>query len=154
MGDEQFLRRWTGADGTTASGTLPLALVALRLVVGHRLPGSFARRVDTAAMIELIRLITPSLRPADRVVRTGDDDLLLVMPSLPYDEAVGLAYRITGGVADQDTLALGTASVATVVTVTRSRPLPTAELAAALDWAVAEGVTVATLPDPAPAVTG
>jgi hypothetical protein len=58
------------------------------------------------------------------------------------------------GLADQDTLALGTASVATVVTVTRSRPLPTAELAAALDWAVAEGVTVATLPDPAPAVTG
>lgn len=153
VGDEQFLRRWTGADRTTASGTLPLALVAVRLAVGHRLPGAFARRVDTAAMIELIRLVTPLLREVDRIVRTSDDDLLLVMPSLSHDDAVGLAYRVTEQVAAQESLALGTASVATVVTVTRARPLPLGELTAALDWAVAEGVRVATLPDPATAAT-
>lgn len=151
VGDEGFLRRWTGADGTTASGTLPLALVAVRLTVGHQLPGTFARRVDTVATIELVRLITPLLRPVDRIVRTGDGDLLLVMPSLAHDDAVSVAYRIAEGVATSGTMALGTASVSTVVAVTRSRPLPLEELDRALDWAVSEGVRVATLPVPAEA---
>ncbi|HEX6870796.1 MAG TPA: DICT sensory domain-containing protein [Micromonosporaceae bacterium] len=153
--NEAYLRRWLGEEATTASGTLPLALVGVRISHQDNLPERFGRRSSALATIEVLRMLTGLLRPIDRAVRLSEEEFLLVLPSRPYDDAVALAYRLVSEVSALGQVQpVGPTTANTVVAVTRRRPLPLDEVRHALAWAAREGVPVATLPeqvdDPAP----
>lgn len=142
------LRRWSGADGVTATGTLPVAVLAVRVhhaeaVSEHLGRGTAARRAET-----VISTVTARLRPADRATRLTEDEFLVMAPSLTQDDAVALAYRIASDVAaagERNPFLNATATV--VLTVTRQRPLPVDRVREALQWAVESGVPVATVSD-------
>ncbi len=142
------LRRWSGSDGVTATGTLPVAVLAVRVhhaeaVSEHLGRSAVARRAET-----VISTVTSRLRPVDRATRLDEDEFLLMLPSLTQDDAVALAYRITADVAgagERNPFLNATATVA--LTVTRQRPLPVDRVREALRWAVETGVPVATLSD-------
>ncbi len=142
------MRRWSGADGVTASGTLPVAVLGVR--VQHAEPltadlgrGPAARRAET-----VIATVTSRLRPADRATRLAEDEFLLVLPALSQDDAVALAYQVAA-----DIEAVGrhspflTATATVVLAVTRQRPLPVDRIREALRWAVENAVPVATVAD-------
>ena len=144
--DEPGLRRWSG--GVTASGTLPVAVLGVR--VTHAEPvsadlgrGAVARRAET-----VVATVTARLRPADRAVRVAEDEFVLTLPALTHHEAVARACQLGADV----TAASGhspflSATAAVAVTVTRRRPLPVDRVREALRWAVDNGVPVATLGD-------
>lgn len=142
------LRRWSSDDGVTASGTLPVALLCLRVrhaeaLSDHLGRSAAARRAETA-----IATVTARLRPVDRATRLDEDEFLLVLPGLTQEEVVALAYRIAEDVAaagERSPFLSATATV--VVTVTRQRPLPVDRVREALRWAVDSGVPVATVGD-------
>ncbi|MCY1136462.1 histidine kinase [Actinoplanes sp. Pm04-4] len=140
------VRRWAGTSGVTASGVLPVALLAVRVThapAGQDGPiGRTATRQQQAA----IELVVARLRPADRATKAGPDDFLLYLPALGHDDAVAFAY---GLVADFEAAharsAFLSATVTVALTVTRRRPLPEDRLREALDWAVAQNAPVVTL---------
>ena len=142
------LRRWSGGDGVTASGTLPVAVLAVRVqhaegLSEHLGRGAAARRAET-----VISTVTSRLRPVDRATRVDEDEFLLVLPSMTQDEAVAAAYRIGADVAaagERNPFLNATATVA--LAVTRQRPLPVERVREALRWAVQSGVPVATAGD-------
>ncbi|HET6533086.1 MAG TPA: DICT sensory domain-containing protein [Actinoplanes sp.] len=143
---EAGIRRWTGTDGVTASGTLPVALLGIRVEAPGTTTERWGRRAAALQREGLVGVLTALLRPADRATRIGDDEYLLVLPALPYDEALALAYRVgidLAAAAERNPFLAVRPTVA--VGVTRDRPLPVDRIHAALDWAVAEGVPVATL---------
>lgn len=144
--DEAGVRRWSGADGVTASGTLPVALLGIRPAAVQALPEQTGRRTMALRNEGLITVLSALLRPADRITRLDDESFLLIMPALPYDDAVRLAYRI-----GTDLAAAGArnpflpASATVVAAVTRERPLPLEGIRNGLTWAVGKGIPVATL---------
>ncbi|WP_271190425.1 DICT sensory domain-containing protein [Dactylosporangium matsuzakiense] len=144
--DDRSAQHWLGDTGTTAAGTLPLALLGIRLQHPHDLPQRLGRRAETMATIEVVRVVTAALRPVDRAVRSGDD-LLLILPALAHDDAVALANRIADDVARLQGMHSFVPRMTCVVLVTRDRPVPLERVRAGLDWSVAKGIPIATLGD-------
>ncbi|MFR9777901.1 DICT sensory domain-containing protein [Micromonospora sp. MS34] len=144
--DEPGLRRWTGMDGVTAPGTLPVALVAVRVDEPAGAPERFGRRSAAREGQAVLAAVTAVLRPVDRAVRLTDNEFLLILPALAEREAltvVGRLHEAIGGLARSYPFVAF--SVHAAVTVTTRRPLPVAEVRHAVEWAVREGVPVATL---------
>jgi hypothetical protein len=139
------VRRWAGATGVTASGVLPVAVLAVRITqaAGHEGPiGRTAIRQQQAA----VELLVARLRPADRASKVGQDDFLLYLPALGYDEAVALAHGLVADFAAAEARsAFLSAKVTVALTVTRRRPLPEDELWRALTWAIAQDTPVVTI---------
>ncbi|WP_433796328.1 DICT sensory domain-containing protein [Actinoplanes sp. CA-252034] len=144
-GDEE-IRRWSGAAGVTASGTLPMALLAVRVPQAQQLPQHTGRRSGALRNEGLIGVLTAALTETGRLSRLGDDDFLLLLPALTYADAVKLAHRIHGDLADASRHnPFLSAGAHVVVTVSRQRPLPLQQLREALLWAERSGVPVAQL---------
>ena len=146
LAGEPGVRRWTGATGVTASGVLPLAVLAVR--VTHAAAGSDGPigRTATRQHQAAIDLLLARLRPGDRATKVGEDDFLLFLPALGYDDAVAFAYGLVAdftAAGDRSAFLSATATVA--LTVTRRRPLPEPELWQALQWATAQNAPVVTI---------
>lgn len=137
--------RWSGGSGVTAPGVLAVALLAVR--VGDP-TGSVGAVGRTAARHDeaVINLLVSRLRPEDRATRVAPGEFLLFLPAVSYDDAVAFAYRIGADFADASQRnAFLSPAVNVALTVTRRRPLPVDEIREALQWAVTEGLPVATL---------
>ena len=153
LGDEALLRSWVGDTGTTASGTLPLALIGIRLKHSHDLPQRMARRtatmatMATMATIEVIRAVTALLRPVDRAVRLDGDDLLLILPSMSHDGAVALAGRVSCDIDAAHRTHPFVPETTSVIMVNRDRPLPLDQIRQGLNWSAAQAIPIATLGD-------
>ncbi len=142
---DESLRRWSGTSGVTASGVLPVAMFAVR--VEHQgntvqpVGRTHARRDEA-----VIAVLSAHLLPADRLTRIGENEYLRICPGISRDDAVAHAYKIG---ADFAAAAQRSAFLSVVVTVamsvTRIRPLPVESLRAALQWAVGQGIPVATI---------
>ncbi|MFB9236789.1 DICT sensory domain-containing protein [Plantactinospora siamensis] len=147
LADESAVRRWTGMDGTTASGTLPVALVGVRVAEPANAPERLGRRSAARELQAVLQVLTGGLRPSDRVTRLAEDEFLLILPALPVDDALQVAYRLGKDLAAlASTYPFVPLTGTCVVAVTRRRPLPVEEIRRALDWAVDQGVPVAALP--------
>ena len=120
-----------------------MALIGLRLIHPHELPQHLGRRTETMGAIEVMRAVTAALRPVDRATRLGGGDLLLTLPSVARDEAVALAGRIQGEIADLRRRHAFVPDTTSVVLVTRDRPLPLDRVRVGLDWAQQHRVPVA-----------
>ncbi|MEO3779287.1 DICT sensory domain-containing protein [Micromonospora sp. B11E3] len=154
--DEPGMRRWTDADGVTASGTLPVALVGVRVDEPPGVPERLGRRTTGREAQALIRAVTAPLRPVDRAVRLTDQEYLLILPSLTEEQAVAVAGQVHEAVAGlAQSYPFVAFAVHAAVTVTTRRPLPVADVRHAVAWAAREGVPVARLaPESAEAPTG
>lgn len=138
-----FLDRWTAGSAT---GTLPVGLVLLRvheLGLVHRRHGF---RAETAVLRSVTRLLRRHVGASGRAVRVGREEFLLVLPGLDVRVLATEAQRLCRAVPG---LSAGYPFVPTpctaVITRTRLRPFPLDALWAALDDAVAAGRTVAVL---------
>ncbi|GAA2576300.1 hypothetical protein GCM10010435_60490 [Winogradskya consettensis] len=69
------VQRWSGAAGVTASGVLPVAVLAVR--VRHAADGEQGPvgRTATRQHQAVIELLVARLRPGDRASKIGEDDL-------------------------------------------------------------------------------
>ena len=146
VAEREEIRRWAGEDGVTASGTLPVALIAVRVPSARRLPEQAGRRSGALRNEGLIALFAGVLRDTDRVTRLADDDFLLMLPAVPMDDALQVAHRLQtdlAAAAAHNPFLPPTAHV--VAAVTRHRPFPAERLREALAWAQGEGVPVAKL---------
>ncbi|MFI5841397.1 DICT sensory domain-containing protein [Catenuloplanes sp. NPDC051500] len=138
--------RWSG--GVTASGTLPVSLLAVRVPAAHQLPEQAGRRTGALRDEGLLKVLTTVLRDADRITRLAENDFLLILPARSAAESVEAAHQLRAGLAEaatQNAFLSGDAHV--VVMTTRRRPFPTERIASALDWAERERVPVATMDD-------
>jgi Sensory domain in DIguanylate Cyclases and Two-component system len=146
-GDDE-IRRWTGAGGVTASGTLPLALLAVRVPASRQLPQHTGRRTGALRNEGLIAVLSAMLNDTGRLARLGDDDFLLMMPAVSFGDAVKAAHRLHTDLASASAHnPFLPATAHAVVMVTKQRPLPTQRLQEALVWAERSGVPVAQLDD-------
>ncbi|WP_328822151.1 DICT sensory domain-containing protein [Micromonospora rubida] len=144
--DEPGMRRWTGADGITASGTLPVALIGVRVDEPAGAPERFGRRSAAREAQAVIGAVTAPLRPVDRAVRLSDQEYLLLLPALTEEQAVmvaGQVHEAVGGLVRSYPFVAF--AVHAAVTVTARRPLPVADVRHAVGWAAQEGVPVARL---------
>jgi GGDEF domain-containing protein len=142
------LQRWSGADGVTASGTLQVAVLAVRVRHAEALSEHLGRSAAARRAETVISTVTRRLRPVDRATRLEEDEFLLVLPSIGQDDAVALAYGIAADVAgagERNPFLNATATV--VLAVTRQRPLPVDRVREALRWAVETGVPIAMVND-------
>jgi hypothetical protein len=134
-----------GATGVTASGVLPVAVLAVRLTHAAGPDGPIGRTA-TRQQQAAIELLVSRLRPEDRASKVGDNDFLLFLPALAHDGAVGLAHGLIADFAAAEARsAFLSVTVTVALTVTRRRPLPEPELRQALDWAIARGAPVVTI---------
>ncbi|MDG6109561.1 histidine kinase [Dactylosporangium aurantiacum] len=141
------VQRWLGTTGTTASGTLPVALLAVRVVSPTGGLQRAGRRGVGPETVGVLRILQQARRPSDRSVRLDGDEYLLVMPSRTEAEVIELAHRVAAEIAAlRHEFPLANVRAVCAVTVTRRRPLPVPALRDALAWAFAQGVAVATLP--------
>ncbi|MFY1702376.1 DICT sensory domain-containing protein [Micromonospora sp. WMMA1923] len=144
--DEPAMARWTSADGVTASGVLPVALIGVRVDDPAGSPDRVIRRSVARETQAVLGALTATLGPADRAVRLDEREYLLVLPALTEEQAVGAAHRVHESLAGlARSYPFVTFAVHTVVAVTARRPLPVADVRHALRWAVREGVPVATV---------
>ncbi|SCG44866.1 DICT sensory domain-containing protein [Micromonospora halophytica] len=144
--DEPTLRRWTGLDGVTASGTLPVALVGVRVAEPTGTPERFGRRSTARETQAVIGALTAPLRPVDRAVRLAGDEYLLVLPAVTEEEALAVAARVHAELAGlARSFPFVAYAVHAAVTVTDQRPLPVADVRHAVEWAAREQVPVATV---------
>jgi DICT domain-containing protein len=143
------IRYWSGASGVTASGTLAVALLGIRVPPAHHLPDNTGRRAVMLRNEALIAVLTPLLGEADRLTRLDDDTFLLMLPARTSGDAVRIAYELDAKLAAEgarNPFLPGAAH--TVVMVTRQRPFPTEQILSGLVWAQQNGVAVATLDEP------
>ncbi|WP_308290769.1 DICT sensory domain-containing protein [Micromonospora sp. RL09-050-HVF-A] len=144
--DEPTLRRWTGMDGVTAAGTLPVALIGVRIGDPARAAERFGRRSTAREAQAVIAALTAPLRPLDRAIRLAPDEYLLVLPALSREEALAVAGQVHTSVAGlARSYPFVSFAVHTAVTVTDRRPMPVAEVRHAVEWAAREGVPMATV---------
>ncbi|MGN9813537.1 DICT sensory domain-containing protein [Micromonospora sp. BQ11] len=144
--DEPALKRWTGLDGVTASGTLPVAVIGVRVDEPPGTPERFGRRSHAREGQAVLAALTAPLRPVDRAARLTDREYLLVLPSLTEEQAVAVADRVRESIAGlARSYPFVTYAVYAAVCVTTGRPLPVPAVRHALEWAVGEGVPVATV---------
>ncbi|WP_328347428.1 DICT sensory domain-containing protein [Micromonospora sp. NBC_00421] len=144
--DEPTLHRWTGMGGVTAAGTLPVALIGVRVSEPAGAPERFGRRSAAREAQAVIAALTAPLRPVDRAVRLAPDEYLLVLPALTREEALAVAGQVHASVAGlARSYPFVSFAVHAAVTVTDRRPMPVAEVRHAVGWAAREGVPVATV---------
>lgn len=144
--DEPTLRRWTGMDGVTAAGTLPVALIGVRVSEPAGAAERFGRRSTAREAQAVIAALTAPLRPLDRAIRLAPDEYLLVLPALTREEALAVAAQVHASVAGlARSYPFVSFAVHTAVTVTDRRPMPVAEVRHAVEWAAREGVPMATV---------
>lgn len=144
--DESTLRRWTGMDGVTAAGTLPVALIGVRVGEPAGATERFGRRSTAREAQAVIAALTAPLRPLDRAIRLAPDEYLLVLPALTREEALAVAGQVHASVAGlARSYPFVSFAVHTAVTVTDRRPMPVAEVRHAVEWAAREGVPMATV---------
>ena len=144
--DEPTLRRWTGMDGVTAAGTLPVALIGVRVSEPAGTTERFGRRSTAREAQAVIAALTAPLRPLDRAIRLAPDEYLLVLPALTREEALAVAGQVHASVAGlARSYPFVSFAVHTAVTVTDRRPMPVAEVRHAVEWAAREGVPMATV---------
>ncbi|SCF16282.1 Diguanylate Cyclase and Two-component system sensory domain-containing protein [Micromonospora purpureochromogenes] len=144
--DEPALRRWTGLAGVTASGTLPVALIGVRVAEPAGTPERFGRRSAAREAQAVIGALTGPLRAIDRAVRLTPDEYLLILPSVTEEEALAVAGRVHAALAGlARSYPFVAYAVHAAVTVTDRRPLPVTEVRHAVEWAAREGVPVATV---------
>jgi hypothetical protein len=142
---EPGVRRWAGSDGVTASGVLPVAVLAVRVDYAAGQEGAIGRTV-TRQQQATIELLVARLRPQDRASKVGQGDFLLVLPALRHDEAVTLAQGVVADfAAAEKRSAFLSARVTVGVVVTRRRPLPEDELWKAVEWAITQNAAVVTV---------
>lgn len=144
---EPGVRHWAGATGVTASGVLPVAVLAVRIThAAGGAPEGPIGRTATRQHQAAVSLLLTRLRPEDRAVKTGPDDFLLYLPALGHDEAVQFAYDLVAAFSAAEARSAFLSATATVaLTVTRRRPLPEEQLRKALDWAITQDAPVVTL---------
>lgn len=121
-----FLERWTRGLG---SGTLPIGLVLVRVFGVAKLRTQYGLRAEMAVLQALREGIGGMLRPADRMIRLGREDFLVVLPSWANEDVLRLCDEICAHVAglDQGYPFVALPAVA-AATVTRERPLPVQRL--------------------------
>lgn len=138
-----FLERWTARS---TGGTLPVGMVLLRVhelaTIRHR----FGFRAELAIMQSIARILRQRTGPADRAVRVGREEFLLVLPSRDIGPLAEEAARMQATISALSGTYPFTPSPATaVITRTRARPLPLGSLWAALDRATETGIPVTML---------
>ncbi len=120
------LERWTAKLGP---GTLPVGLVAVRLLDAHELRDRYGMRLELAAVQTVAAALGGLVDGADRLVQLNRCDFLFVLPSADPAEVAALGRSACARVArlEADYPFIGLrAAVSTVVT--RDRPLPVAGL--------------------------
>jgi hypothetical protein len=146
LAGEPGVRQWAGTTGVTASGVLPVAVLAVRITHaagGH--DGPVGRTITRQQQVA-IELLVARLRPEDRASKVGEDDFVLFLPTLDHDDAVALAHGIVADFAAAEARsAFLSVTVTVAVTVTRRRPLPEQELWKAVQWAIAQNAPVVTI---------
>lgn len=138
-----FLDRWTGRS---ASGTLPVGLVLVRVrelaTIRHR----YGLRAELAVVASVARILRQRTGPTDRAVRVGREEFLLVLPSRETARLAEEAERMQAAISALSGAYPFVPTPATaVITRTRARPLPIAQLWAALDRATEAGIPVTML---------
>jgi DICT domain-containing protein len=147
LAGESGVRRWAGATGVTASGVLPVAVLAVRITHAAGGEGPIGRTV-TRQHQAAVELLVSRLRPGDRASKVGEDDFLLYLPALGLDDAVAVAHGLVADFAAADARSsFLSATVTVALTVTRRRPLPQEDLRRALDWAISRNAPVVTIDD-------
>jgi GGDEF domain-containing protein len=121
-----FLERWTRGLG---SGTLPIGLVLVRVFGVAPLRSQYGLRAEMAVLQGLREGICAMLRPADRMIRLGREDFLVVLPSWANEDVLRLCDEICAHVAGLDQIYPFVALPAVAAaTVTRERPQPVQRL--------------------------
>lgn len=124
---ERFLARWTAGLGAG----LPVGLVLLRVPGVASLRTKYGLRAEVAALQGIAQSVQELLTPADRVVRRGEEDFLVVLPSWTESDVLALCDRVCARVSalDQQYPFVALPAVA-AATVSREHPLPVERLAA------------------------
>lgn len=126
-----FLQRWTAG---LSGGTLPVGMVLLRVPGVAQLRERYGLRAELAALRGLHEAVTSLVHDADRVIRQGPEDFLVVLPSWEPDDVATLCDRVCERIADLDQVYPFVALRAVVAaTVTRDQPLPVAQLVRQVD---------------------
>jgi GGDEF domain-containing protein len=124
--NERYLERWTAGLG---AGTLPIGLALLRISGLARVRARFGLRAEIDALAGVTGCLQELITEGDRLVRLSDDDFLAVLPSWSREDVLRLCSEACAGIGELDRVypfvALPAAAAATV---TRSRPLPIADL--------------------------
>lgn len=147
LSDTAGVQRWAGSSGVTASGVLPVAVLAVQVARRADDPDQGLGRTAARQQEAAIGLLVARLGPADRATKVGDGEYVLYLPGRSFDETVEFAYGLGQDLAvaaGRNAFLAGT-TVSTALTVTRRRPLPVDQLRDALHWAVAEGMPVVTI---------
>ncbi|MCO1655836.1 DICT sensory domain-containing protein [Pseudonocardia humida] len=122
---ERFLHRWTAGLG----GSLPVGLALLRISGLAGLREQFGLRAATDALAGVTGCVQDLLGEGDRLVRLGEEDFLAVLPSWAPERVLRFCEEACAGISRLDRVYPFVAlPVAAAATVTRSRPLPLAEL--------------------------
>jgi hypothetical protein len=141
------VHRWAGSSGVTASGVLPVGVLAVRITHGTDQADQFLGRTAARQQEAAIGLLVGRLGAADRATKVGDGEYLLFLPGRSYDDTVRFAYGLgqdLAAAAGHNAFLTGT-TVTVALTVTRRRPLPVEELREAARWAAGEGMPVVTI---------
>lgn len=126
-----FLRRWTAGLG---NGTLPIGVILLRVFDVALLRERYGLRAELAVLQGLRSAITALVGDADRLIRVGQEDFLVVLPSWLPDDVVALRDRVFEGISTLDQVYPFVAlSAVAAATVTRDRPLPVEQLRQRID---------------------
>ncbi|MEV1295292.1 DICT sensory domain-containing protein [Pseudonocardia sp. NPDC049635] len=135
-----FLDRWTAGS---ASGTLPLGLVLLRVQDLGTVNRRHGFRAETAVLRGVARLLTAHSGASGRAVRVGREEFLLILPGHDVRSLATVARRLCETVTGlSSAFPFVPTPCHAVITRTRNRPLPLDALWAALDGATGTGVTL------------
>jgi GGDEF domain-containing protein/DICT domain-containing protein len=138
--NQHYLARWTAGLG---AGTLPVGLAVLRVAGVTGIRGTYGLRAELAAFQSLAGCLLNGLTGADRAIRLGGEDFLVVAPGRTADEMADYCDRVAVDIArlDQSYPFVPLPTVA-AATGTRSRPLPIDRLRARLDGATARSAVL------------
>lgn len=119
---ERFLDRWTRDLGP---GTLSIGLALVRVFGIVDVRARYGLRAELAALRGVTARIQELLTPADRVVRLGREDFLVVLPSWPPEQVLWFCEEVCTRIAALDrTYPFVPLPGVAAATVTRNRPLP------------------------------
>ena len=138
-----FLDRWTAGS---VSGTVPVGLALFRVHELSLLRGRYGVAAERAALTSIARVLRRHVVDADRVVRVGLEEFLLVLPGCGTEQLARGTERARaeiGALSGAHPFVPTPASA--VITWTRRRPLPLGPLWAGLDRAMETGIPVTVL---------
>lgn len=123
---ERFLERWTEGLG---EGTLPIGLALLRVFGIAEVRSRFGLRAELAVLQGVTTCVRDMITDVDRVVRMGEDDFLVVLPSWQPDRVLWFCEEVCARVARlHEVFPFVALPGVAAATVTRSRPLPIEQL--------------------------